>query len=56
MERVITPSELAILLKKSKTTIWRYWAKGNELPKPILINGRCIGWKQSVIEDWLSKQ
>lgn len=56
MEKIISLTELAVMLNKSKITIWRYWAKDKCLPKPILINGRCLGWKQSVINQWLLDQ
>jgi prophage regulatory protein len=54
--KIISLNELAQLLNKSKVTIWRYWAKEKILPAPIQINGRCLGWKQSVITDWLDSQ
>jgi prophage regulatory protein len=48
-------SDLAILINKSKVTIWRYWKKDHILPPPILLNGKCLGWKTSVIENWLDE-
>jgi prophage regulatory protein len=47
--------ELANLVNKSKVTVWRWWAKDKILPEPIIINGRCLGWKSTVIEKWLDK-
>jgi prophage regulatory protein len=50
---LVSLQELANLVNKSKVTVWRWWAKDKILPEPIIINGRCLGWKQSVIEEWL---
>ena len=51
--KIISLAELAKLVNKSKVTIWRWWAKDKILPQPILLNGKCLGWKSSVIEQWL---
>ena len=53
MVKVITLKELAEMVGKSKVTVWRWWAKEKVLPAPVMINGRCIGWKPEVIEKWL---
>jgi prophage regulatory protein len=50
---IISLQELANLVNKSKVTVWRWWAKDKILPEPIIINGRCLGWKSTVIEKWL---
>jgi len=49
----MTLAELAELVSKSKVTVWRWWSIDKILPPPIQLNGRCLGWKQSVIEEWL---
>jgi len=54
MKPLVTLTELSQLLNKSKITIWRWWAKEKILPPPIQFKGRTIGWKQEVIEEWLS--
>lgn len=51
--KIISLAELAKLVNKSKVTIWRWWAKEKILPQPILLNGKCLGWKTSVINQWL---
>jgi prophage regulatory protein len=51
--KIMTLTELAVLINKSKVTVWRYWRKERILPPPILLNGKCLGWKTSVIEQWL---
>jgi prophage regulatory protein len=52
--KIMTLTELAVLINKSKVTVWRYWRKERILPPPILLNGKCLGWKTSVIEQWLN--
>ena len=52
---IISLQELANLVNKSKVTVWRWWAKDKILPEPIIINGRCLGWKSTIIEKWLDK-
>jgi prophage regulatory protein len=51
--QIISLTDLAQLLNKSKVSIWRYWKKDRVLPPPILLNGKCLGWKTSVITQWL---
>jgi len=51
--QIISLADLANLVNKNKVTVWRWWAKDKILPKPILLNGKCLGWKSSVIEQWL---
>jgi len=53
--KIMTLNELAVLINKSKVTVWRYWKKDKILPPPILINGKTLGWKSSVIEQWLNE-
>lgn len=51
--QIISLSDLAKLINKSKVSVWRYWKKDRILPPPILLNGKTLGWKTSVIEKWL---
>jgi prophage regulatory protein len=50
--RILSISALSSLLDKSRVSIWR-WTKSGILPKPIMINGKTLGWKESVISQWL---
>ncbi|TOC20861.1 helix-turn-helix transcriptional regulator [Vibrio parahaemolyticus] len=36
--------------------MWRWWAKEKTFPKPILINGRCLGWRESELDNWMESQ
>jgi prophage regulatory protein len=51
--QVMSLADLAKLVNKSKVTVWRWWSKDKILPEPILLNGKCLGWKTSVITQWL---
>lgn len=51
---ILSLNELAKLVNKSPVTIWRWWSKDKVLPAPIQINGRCLGWRQTVITAWLN--
>jgi prophage regulatory protein len=53
--RIISIIELSQLLSKSRVSIWR-WERDGILPKPIKIQGRTLGWKESVIIEWLDNQ
>jgi len=53
--RIISITELSQLLSKSRVSIWR-WEKSHILPKPIKVQGRTIGWRESVILEWLESQ
>lgn len=52
-DRVMTPDEVAQMIGRSKKTVWRLWAKDEVFPKPILIKGRAIGWRESTINKFL---
>jgi prophage regulatory protein len=51
--QIMSLAELAKLVNKSKVSVWRWWSKDKILPPPILLNGKCLGWRASVIEQWL---
>ena len=49
---LITIKELCAMLKKSRVTIWR-WLKDGDLPTPITIKGKVIGWRPCDIDKWM---
>lgn len=53
--RLISITELSKLLDKSRVSIWRYERDG-VLPRSQKINGRTLGWRESVILEWLETQ
>lgn len=55
-DRIIPLPEMAILTARTPKTLWRWWAVEGVFPKPILMNGRCLGWKESTYNEWLSEK
>lgn len=55
-DRIIKPQEVCNLLGKSKRTIWRWYAKENLMPKPIIVQGAAVGWRESVLKKWLAEK
>lgn len=53
--RIISITELSNLLSKSRVSLWR-WERDGILPKSIKVNGSTLGWRQSVILEWLDTQ
>lgn len=53
--RIISITELSNLLSKSRVSLWR-WERDGILPKPLKVQGRTIGWRESVILEWLDTQ
>lgn len=47
---IINQDQAAQAIGRSKKTLWRWWAKEKCFPKPIIVNGRAIGWRKSVID------
>lgn len=54
-DRIIPPKEMSDNVGRDPKTIWRWWAKDKTFPEPIKINGRCIGWPESVYQAWLDQ-
>lgn len=49
---IIRPSQLAEILSVSPVTIWRMEKRG-ELPPRKKLSGRCVGWLESDILEWI---
>lgn len=54
--RIISLPEMAHLLNRHPKSIWRMWAKDGVLPKPLMINGRTLGWMESTYTAWLAEK
>lgn len=53
LDRVVPPAEAAILLgMQSRTTYWR-WRIAGKLPPAIVVDGKCLGHRESAIHQWL---
>jgi prophage regulatory protein len=55
-DRIISLREMSKLTSKSPKTIWRWWSKEGVLPKPLIQNGRTLGWKESTYTAWLAEK
>ena len=52
-DRIINISEMSYLIGKDRRTLWA-WVNEDKFPEPIRMNGRTVGWLESVYQDWLS--
>lgn len=53
--RILSPKDVGKLIGRSTSTINRWWRKDGLFPKPLLMNGRTLGWREDVVLDWLNK-
>lgn len=49
-DRVIPMSEVAQILNRSPKSIWRWYTKDKTIPKPLMVNGRAIGYRASTLD------
>jgi prophage regulatory protein len=54
-DRIVRPRELEERLSVSKLTVRRMVERG-ELPPPLKISRGVVGWRESVIEQWLAER
>lgn len=57
VDRIVRQVEVAAMLGVSPVTLWR-WRNAKEFPEPIQLDksGRLIGWRLSVIEQWIRER
>jgi predicted DNA-binding transcriptional regulator AlpA len=57
VDRIIRQVDVAAMLGVSPVTLWR-WRNAKEFPEPIQLDksGRLIGWRLSVIEQWIRER
>jgi predicted DNA-binding transcriptional regulator AlpA len=53
LDPLLPPAEAARLLGMHRSTIWRL-VKANRLCQPIRITARKVGWRRSVLEQFLT--
>lgn len=54
-DRLLSLDEVSQIMGRSKKTLWR-WTKEKHFPKPLQVNGRAIGYKQSTIDAFLTEK
>jgi predicted DNA-binding transcriptional regulator AlpA len=52
---ILLPSEVVKEVRSSRSTIDRARRKGT-FPQPILLGERRIGWRRSIIRQWLANR
>lgn len=52
---IIRYGDLAKELGVSTSTIWR-WRQSGEIPHPISLGPRIVGWERAVIDQWLESK
>ncbi|MGH8434219.1 MAG: helix-turn-helix transcriptional regulator [Pseudomonas sp.] len=50
--RIIRLKEVIDSTGLAGSTIYKYIAEGT-FPKPIPLGGRCVGWLESEVHDWI---
>lgn len=50
--RIIRLKEVMKLTGLARSTIYKFIA-ANEFPVPLSLGGRCVGWLESEIHDWI---
>jgi len=50
IDRILSMDEVATILNRSKKSLWRYHAKEKIIPRPLMLNGRAIGYRSSTVE------
>lgn len=53
VDRVLSMDEVAMIIGRSKKTLWRFYAKDKIMPPPLKIKGRAIGYRQSTVDEIL---
>lgn len=51
--RIIKYPEMEQLTGRDRRTLWRWWQKDKTFPKPLMRNGRTIGWTAQQYQEWL---
>ena len=52
-DRILRPKDVCQLLGISLSSLWRYRKEG--FPRPLAIGQRNIGWRESVVMEWVDK-
>lgn len=53
-QKLLSFKEIAVLIGKSRSTIWR-WERSGLFPRHIQFGPNSVGWKLKDIENWLAQ-
>ena len=51
--KLLSPKEVAKIINRSETTLYRWWKLKGFFPKPILYNNRACAWDEEVVKQWI---
>ena len=51
-DRILRPREVCRAIGLSRTTLWRR-CRDKRFPAPVRLGQNAIGWRASVVYDWL---
>lgn len=54
-QKLISIKQMTDFLNRDRRTLWA-WVRDGKFPEPIKMNGRTVGWPESVYQQWLSEQ
>lgn len=55
MDRILREPQVRELIGVSaRSTLWRM-VKAGKFPRPLRLTPRCIGWRESVVDEWIAK-
>jgi prophage regulatory protein len=55
MDRMLRRREVESVTSLSRSSIYQAMAEGR-FPKPVRLGHRAVGWRKSVIDDWLANR
>ena len=53
LENILSLQEVAKRMNKTTRTIRRWYLEEGIMPKPIFMNNAVLGWRESVLSQWL---
>tara|TARA_B100001094_G_scaffold312781_1_gene349824 strand:- start:3938 stop:4189 length:252 start_codon:yes stop_codon:yes gene_type:complete len=53
LEAIVSLQEVAKRMNKTTRTIRRWYLEEGIMPKPIFMNNAVLGWRESVLSQWL---
>ncbi|RAS54415.1 AlpA family transcriptional regulator [Vibrio diazotrophicus] len=54
-QKLISIKQMTDLLNRNRRTL-HVWVRDGKFPEPLKMNGRTVGWPESVYHQWLSEQ